>query len=66
MAGKMKFKPEVTRVRLNPEQAVLECFCYNTGRAQTLRTCSGKSTTTCEAEAKGTVTGFYTASAVSS
>ena len=28
MARKAKFKPEITRVKLNPEQAVLTCSCY--------------------------------------
>ena len=27
---KMKFRPEITRVKLDPEQAVLSCDCYNT------------------------------------
>jgi hypothetical protein len=31
MARKPKFKPIVTRVKLNPEQAVLACGCYNGG-----------------------------------
>ncbi|MBU0878035.1 MAG: hypothetical protein KKD55_00305, partial [Candidatus Omnitrophica bacterium] len=26
---KMKFRPEITRVKLNPEQAVLSCTCYD-------------------------------------
>ncbi|MFH1901191.1 MAG: hypothetical protein ABIK26_02940, partial [Candidatus Omnitrophota bacterium] len=25
---KMKFRPDITRVKLNPEQAVLSCSCY--------------------------------------
>ncbi len=29
--SKPKFKPIITRVKLNPEQAVLQCTCYNTG-----------------------------------
>jgi len=29
MPKKPKFKPEITRVKLNPEQAVLYCECYN-------------------------------------
>lgn len=29
MASKNKFKPEITRVRLNPEQAVLTCSCHD-------------------------------------
>ena len=28
---KMKFRPEITRVKLNPEQAVLSCGCYSLG-----------------------------------
>jgi hypothetical protein len=28
MAKKLKFKLEITRVKLNPEQAVLSCTCY--------------------------------------
>jgi len=31
MARKLKFKPEITRVKLNPEQAVLNCNCHGTG-----------------------------------
>ena len=27
----MKFRPEITRVKLNPEQAVLSCGCYDVG-----------------------------------
>jgi len=32
MFKKLKFKPEVTRVKLNPEQAVLNCPCARYGR----------------------------------
>jgi hypothetical protein len=28
-----RFKPEITRIKLNPEQAVLTCTCYSKGRA---------------------------------
>ena len=28
MPRKPKFRPEITRIRLNPEQAVLTCECY--------------------------------------
>ncbi|MBU1523554.1 MAG: hypothetical protein KKG50_02700, partial [Candidatus Omnitrophica bacterium] len=28
---KMKFRPEITRVKLNPEQAVLTCNCFKIG-----------------------------------
>lgn len=31
MSRKPKFKPEITRVKLNPEQAVLNCNCWDTG-----------------------------------
>ncbi len=30
MPKKPKFKPEVIRIILNPEQAILQCFCYAT------------------------------------
>ena len=33
MAQKLKFRPVVTRVKLNPEQAVLFCACF-TGLTQ--------------------------------
>lgn len=29
MTRKPKFKPLITRVKLNPEQAVLSCTCYS-------------------------------------
>jgi len=51
MSKKPKFKPEITRVKLNPEQAVLTCDChtwdlqstyYPPGHTLTARTtCSG-------------------------
>ena len=28
---KPKFRPRITRIKLNPEQAVLNCSCYNVG-----------------------------------
>lgn len=30
MPRKPKFNPEITRVKLNPEQAVLQCLCFST------------------------------------
>lgn len=30
MQKKPKFNPKITRVELNPEQAVLACACYST------------------------------------
>ena len=35
MSRKPKFNPEITRVRLNPEQAVLLCDCYDQGQTGT-------------------------------
>ncbi len=32
-AKKPEFKPVLTRVKLNPEQAVLQCSCYSMNRA---------------------------------
>jgi hypothetical protein len=29
MTKKPKFKPQISRVKLNPEQAVLSCSCYS-------------------------------------
>jgi hypothetical protein len=31
MSKKPKFKPIITRIKLNPEQAVLYCSCYTGG-----------------------------------
>ena len=31
MSRKLKFRPVVTRVKLNPEQAVLACNCWDAG-----------------------------------
>ena len=31
MFKKPKFKPEITRIKLNPGQAVLFCDCYSSG-----------------------------------
>jgi len=33
MSRKPKFNPEITRVKLNPEQAVLVCQCATSGYA---------------------------------
>ncbi len=30
-SDKPKFKPVITRVKLNPEQAVLQCNCFQSG-----------------------------------
>jgi hypothetical protein len=31
MPGKRRFKPVVGQIKLNPDQAVLQCNCYDTG-----------------------------------
>jgi hypothetical protein len=31
MSRKPKFRPEIRRIKLNPEQAVLTCSCYSSG-----------------------------------
>jgi len=31
MQKRIKFKPAINKIRLNPEQAVLTCDCYNAG-----------------------------------
>ncbi len=31
MPKKPKFRPKITRIKLNPEQAVLACTCWMTG-----------------------------------
>ena len=35
MAIKPEFNPEITRIKLNPEQAVLACSCWSGGRYTT-------------------------------
>jgi hypothetical protein len=35
MAKRLKFRPTVHRVKLNPEQAVLFCDCYEAGQRGT-------------------------------
>lgn len=37
MSRKPKFRPRITRIKLNPEQAVLVCNCALTGMADTAR-----------------------------
>jgi hypothetical protein len=50
MSRRPKFKPEIRRIKLNPEQAVLQCSCYNTWLIVFTATrgggvvCSGKAT----------------------
>lgn len=55
MSKKHEFKPEISRITLNPEQAVLSCDCYSYGQkavtslphywtfAERQGACSGKS-----------------------
>lgn len=46
MSRKLKFKPEITRIKLNPEQAVLECICYTAEKASTEATSKYNNNTT--------------------
>ena len=58
MPRKPKFKPVITRIKLNPEQAVLACSCYPWGQVLSATThyyyyvspgyviCSGRTFTT--------------------
>ena len=41
MSRKAKFNPEITRVKLNPEQAVLVCQCATDGYADPCGTKGG-------------------------
>ncbi len=50
MSRKPKFKPEITRVKLNPEQAVLACSCYDRGMASSA---SGTDTNYCRSNMRG-------------
>lgn len=47
MRQKPEFKPVITRIKLNPEQAVLSCACFGRGlyvaRAGTTRTAAANS-----------------------
>jgi len=52
MARKPKFKPVITRVKLNPEQAVLTCACHTVGYQHGTATAGFRSftfVTTCDA-----------------
>ncbi len=67
MAGKMKFNPIISRVKLNPEQAVLTCTCvrgrYVTRTSRTTRAtiCRGRSVrTTSTAYCSGSATSNFT------
>jgi hypothetical protein len=54
---KKKFKPVITRVKLNPEQAVLTCNCYNTSNYYNPGSSSVAGTTKCAGyQQKGTTT----------
>ncbi len=51
MAEKIRFKPVITRIKLNPEQAVLGCTCYSRSQSQGAGT-SGRRSSTCLTAAK--------------
>lgn len=63
MAEKLRFKPMITRIKLNPEQAVLACGCFSRG----LTSAAGvarNGTNTCRA--KGLVNRIHNSSASNS
>ena len=45
MGRKLKFKPTITRVKLNPEQAVLTCTCYDASKLGTVSLSAKKAST---------------------
>lgn len=51
MGRRPKFRPVVTRVELNPEQAVLQCNCFEYGMYSTTGTSGG--TQACKHNKKG-------------
>lgn len=57
MSKKPKLKPEITRVELNPEQAVLACTCYYTGwqYVQSARHYEGTRGTVCNSSARSPI-----------
>jgi hypothetical protein len=58
MKKKSKFKPEITRIKLNPEQAVLACQCSTVSRYGGAGT-GNTFTSYCQtAFSKSTVSGF--------
>lgn len=55
MSKKLKFKPELTRIQLDPEQAILYCSCYDgSGRSGLRPATSGTGCSIC-GEGRGTV-----------
>ena len=69
MAEKLKFKPVITRIKLNPEQAVLSCTCYS-ARKMSTATVTTRTRTTCKlgsiVTSKTTGNYYYAAGTVSS
>ncbi len=63
MPKKLRFKPVINRIKLNPEQAVLACECYGTAGGYwtgATRRAPSSQVTMCDAEAKpGTQTTKY-------
>ncbi|MCM8786463.1 MAG: hypothetical protein NC935_00175 [Candidatus Omnitrophica bacterium] len=51
---KPKFNPKITKIKLNPEQAVLICSCYRSGRV--IATSGTRSST--RVCGRGTVRGY--------
>ena len=63
MSKKPRFKPGITRVKLNPEQAVLACNCYTIGFVNYFGQPNGYDTlgegpNVCQPGAKGVTLGY--------
>ena len=59
MAEKLRFKPVITRIKLNPEQAVLACTCYSQGRTW-VRNKARTGVTVCSGGTRGTIASYST------
>ncbi len=68
MRKKKKFKPVITRVALNPEQAVLSCSCYSGFKNWTSTDTGSSQETVCDTAftPKSTDFGYWNSSSPSS
>jgi len=61
MSGKLKFNPQITQIKLNPEQAVLACSCWSGGRA--LSSTGTRAATTCISNTRNTSAAYRSTAA---
>ncbi len=59
---KKKFKPVITRVKLNPEQAVLNCGCFNRGYLRDGVTRLNGTNSVCTVRSLASANNWYTTS----